>query len=182
MKASGLVLSPVSITVAVGHDEEPLASVGCPSFRRAKDSDRSSVTHSPKPRQERLELACCVAGDVLSEDTTRPAASHDAEDLVDKEAIVGGAEALPCNAVRLARVARQDAIHCSAPWSSVEGGKVRPHRRRSQVARFHARDQCRGGIGFPLHVSDADRSRHGDVDPEAEASDSGAELEQVVGM
>lgn len=64
-------------------------------------------------------------------------------------------------------------MNAAAPWSSVEAGKVRPDRRRSQLTRFHAVDQLCGRRGFPLHVSDATRSGHGKVDAEFEASSPG---------
>ena len=74
-----------------------------------------------------------------------------------------------------------DAMNAAAPWSTVEGGKVRPDRRRSQIARFHAADQRCGGKGFPLHHTDATRSGHGKLDAEAEPSGSGAQFDDVEG-
>jgi hypothetical protein len=127
------------------------------NFGRAEDSCRNAVAHCFQWSDQRGELPVGVPRDVFAEQTKRPALVDDAKDLVDKEAIVGGAGSLSGDAVGLARVARSDAIHDSAPRSSVEGGKVRPDSSFSQVARRHARNQCCGGMGFPLHVSDAAR-------------------------
>ena len=150
-------------------------------FRRAENSSRNAVTQSFQWSDEGGELAGRVPRDVLSEETERPALGHDAQDLVDEEPLVVGAAALSGDAVGLAGISGSDAMNAAAPRSSVKGGKVRPDRCRSQVARFHAVDQLRGGRGFPLHVSDATRSGHGKLDAEAEPAGSGAELDDVPG-
>lgn len=109
----------------------------------------------------------------------RPALIDDAQHLIGEEAVVVGAAALAGDAVGLAGIAGSDAMNATTPCSSVEGGKVRPDRRRSQVTRFHAVDQLCGRRGFPLHVSDATRSGHGELDAETEAACAGAEFEDV---
>lgn len=105
----------------------------------------------------------------------RPRAVDDAENLVDEPAFVSGSKSAAGDAVWLARVSRSDAIHDATPWSRVEGSKVRPDRRRMKPPVFHARLKDCGGIGFPLHVSDAARSGLGDSDAEIEPADAGAE-------
>lgn len=122
-----------------------------------------------------------VSGDVLSEQTTSPAFVEDANDVFNEEAVVGCAEAFSGDAVGLARVAANDAIHCSTPASSVEGSNVRPDRRGNQATFVHTTDKRRGGKGFPLNVSDAARVGSGDMDAEAEAPDSGTEFDEVEG-
>lgn len=122
-----------------------------------------------------------VPRDVLAEETKRPALADDPANLLDEEAFVVGAAAFSRDAVRLTGISGSDAMNASAPWSSVEGGKVRPDRRWSQVTRFHARDQKCGGGGFPLHVSDAARAGHGEFDAEAEPAGTGAQFDDVPG-
>ncbi|MEM6493322.1 MAG: hypothetical protein AAF650_02985 [Pseudomonadota bacterium] len=143
-------------------------------FLRAEYSRRNAVTQSFQCRDEHGELSVGVPRDVLAEDTMRPALARDADDLIGEEAIVGGASAFSGDAVGLARVSRSEAIHRSTPWLSVEGGKVRPDRRRMKPPAFHSRDKTRGCKGFPLHVSDAARFGHGDADAKFEPSNPGA--------
>jgi hypothetical protein len=88
-----------------------------------------------------------------------PAFVEDANDLLDEESVVPGPAAPSGNAVGLAGIARQDAIHSSTPASSLECGKVSPDRRRSQLFRRHARCQNRGAICFPLDVADRASAR-----------------------
>lgn len=171
----------MSLVRTVGHDEQPLASVGGPHFGRAEDSCRNAATQPFQWRDEGGELSVRVPRDVLAEQTISPARGEDPEHLVDEEALVAGAAALAGDRVGLARVAASDAIHDAAPRSSVEGGKVRPDRSRSQLARRHARDQPCGGKGFPLHVSDRARARLGDVHAEVEPAGPGAQGDDVEG-
>lgn len=85
-------------------------------------------------------------------------------------------EALAGVGVWLAREAANDAIHKAAPAWAVEGEQVRPDRRRSQRAVFHARSQDCRCKGFPLHETDGTRG-HGEPDSKVEPADAGAEGE-----
>jgi hypothetical protein len=81
----------------------------------------------------------------------------------------------------LARETGSDAIHSSAPCCAVEGGKVRPDRRRIDRSRFHERNKLAGCRGFPFNVangsvSDAEKLECG-ADAFSEHSDAGAQLE-----
>lgn len=149
--------------------------------RRTEYSCLNAVTHSLQCRDEGGELPSGIPRDVLAEETERPAPGDDAQHLIDEEAFVGCAKSLSGDAVGLAGIAGSDAMNASTPRVRVESGKVRPDRRWSQVARFHARDQCCGGGCFPLHVSDAARVRHGELDAEPEPAGPGAQLEDVPG-
>lgn len=168
-------------TDVVGHKEEAISAVGIAGFARAEKSRLNAVAHSFQCRDESRELSVAIPRDVLAEETERPALGDDAEDLVDEESIVVAAAALSGDAVGLAGISGSDAMNAATPSSSIEGGKVRPDRRGSQITRFHARNQKRGGGCFPLHVSDAARVRHGKLDPEAEPSGTGAQLDDVPG-
>lgn len=171
----------LSDAVAVGHDDDPLASMAVTGFVRAEYSCLNAVAQLFQWRDDGSELSRSVPCDVLSEETERPALANDADDLVDEKPFVIAAAHLSGLAIRLAGIAGSDAMNASTPRSSVEGGKVRPDRRRSQVTRFHAVDQLRGGRCFPLHVSDATRSGHGEFDTESESSGSGAQFDDVPG-
>lgn len=150
-----------------------------PDFGRAEYSCRNAVTHPFQWRDEGLELPVRIPRDVLAEETSRPHAIDDAEDLVDQPSVVGVAEALACEAVRLARVARSDEIHDATPRSRVEGSSVRPDRRRIQPPLFHSRDKMRGGKGFPLHVSDCARVGSGDADSKLEGARAGTYTQDI---
>jgi hypothetical protein len=163
-------------TVAVGHDEQSLASVARANVGRAPYSDRNAATQSLQCRDESCELSVRVPRDVLAEETTSPAFIEDADDLIDEESLVVGTAALSGDAVGLAGITRQDAIHSSTPCSSVECGNVSPDRRRSQLSRFHARCQDRGGICFPLDVADRASARNRHFNADTEHSGTGAEL------
>lgn len=160
-----------------GENEHALAPVAGTGLGRAEYSDRNAAAQPFQCRDGDGELPVEVPSDVLSEQGVSPAAIEDVDDPVKKPAIVVGAAALSSDAVRLARVARQHAIHCAAPCSSVEGGKVRPDSSRMKPPRFHARDQACGCAGFPLHVSDAARVGSGNSDAEVEPADAGAEAD-----
>ena len=87
--------------------------------------------------------------------------------------IIIGAAALSRNAVGLARIARSDAIHDSAPWARIEGSKIRPDRRRMQPPIFHARRKDCGRIGFTFDVTNAARAAFGNADSKFEAANPG---------
>lgn len=140
---------------------------------RAEYSRRNAVSHPLQTRDQCRKLSVDVPRDVLAEETSRPALVDDAEDLIEQEAVVVGPQLEAGVGVRLAGVARSDAMNDATPRSSVEGGKVRPDRRVIQCPGRHTRDKNRGGIGFPLHVSDAARVGSGDADAEFESADPG---------
>ena len=139
----------------VGHDKHSLASVAIAGFARTENSNLNAVSHSLQWRNEGSELPVDVPRDVLAEDAERPALIDNTDDLIDEESIIEDPEPLSCNAVALAGISGSDAMNASTPRSSVEGGKVRPDRRRSQVVRFHAVDQLRWRPRLP-----SPRKRH----------------------
>lgn len=150
-------------------------------FGRAKYSAFNAVAHSLQCWDESGELPVGVPRDVLAPETERPALIDDAENLIDEEPIVEYPKTLSGDAVSLAGITGSDAMNSATPRSSVEGGKVRPDRRRIQVSRFHATNQRRSCCGFPLHVSDCTRSGHGEFDSKSETACPGAELEHIPG-
>jgi hypothetical protein len=120
-----------------------------------------------------------IPRDVFAEDTIRPALADNTQDLIDEESFIIGPALAAGDAVGLAGISASEAMNVATPWSSIEGGKVSPDRSRMKPPRFHARDQARGGSGFPLHVSDAARSGFGNSDAELKAANSCADSEGV---
>lgn len=148
---------------------------------RAEQSDRNAATQSFQCRDEHAKLSVRIPRDVLAEETTSPAGIEGVDDAVEQPAVVVGAEASAGDAVGLAGISRHDAIHSPTPCSSVEGGKVRPDRRRMEPPVFHARDQDAGCRGFPLHVADGASRWLGKSDAEVESADASAEGEATPG-
>ena len=120
--------------------------------------------------------------DVLQKEPARTAIVGEVEDVEEQAgamAIKAGAAA--GNADVLAREARNDAIHKSAPSCAIEGEQVRPDRRRIKGSRFHKAGKLRGCSGFPLHVAngsvlDAEKLECG-ADSLSKHADSGAKLD-----
>jgi hypothetical protein len=130
--------------VSDGEQEEALSAVACSGLGRAEYSDRNATAQSFQCRDCDFELTVEVPRDVLAEEGMSPALIKDLDGAVEQPSIVVGAEALSGDAVSLAGISRQDAIHCAAPCWSVEGSQVRPDSSRMKPPRFHARDQACG--------------------------------------
>lgn len=144
-----------------------------PGLARAEYSDRNAAAQSFQCRDGNGELPVRIPRDVLAEQGVSPALIEDVDNPVEQPAFVAFAAALPGDAVGLAGIARQDAIHCATPCSSVESGKVTPDRSRMKPPRRHARDQACSGTGFPLHEADANRVGSGNSDGKVESADAG---------
>jgi hypothetical protein len=130
-------------------------------------------------------LSIGIPRDVLADDKIRPALAGDSANLWGQEAFALGACPLAGNAVVLAGVSRSEDMNEATPWSSVEGGKVRPDRSRMKPPALHRRDQAGSGRCFPLHVTDASTSLGAAVqseeDSKLEPADAGAQGEYVPG-
>lgn len=126
------------------------------------------------------------ACDVLQNESCRTASVGDVEDVEEEPgALPIEASTAPSDREVLAREARNEQIHASAPSCAVEGEQVRPDSRRIKGSCFHKRDKLRGSRGFPLHVAngsvfDAEKSECG-MDAFSEHADAGAELDAVEG-
>ena len=92
--------------------------------------------------------------DVLQNEASRLASVGNVEDVEEQaRALAIKPSTPPGNADVLAREARNEEIHASAPRCAVEGKQVRPDRRRIKGSRFHKPGKLRGCSGFPLHVA-----------------------------
>lgn len=167
----------MSITDALGHDEQSLATHGIAGFGRAEYSCRNAVAQSLQWRDKGRELSACVPRHVLAEDNIRPALIGDADNFGGEEPFSVSSGALPGHGIVLAWIARSEDMNEATPRSSIEGGKVRPDRSWMKPPCFHRRDQACGCCGFPLHVTDAAQSLSAMVesegDSEFEASNPG---------
>lgn len=170
-----------SSTVALGQDEQSLASHGVSGLGRAEYSCRNAVAQSLQWRDDGFELSVRVPRHVLSEDKIRPALCGEATDFGSEEPCASGSGAFSGNAVVLAGVSRSEDMNDATPRSSVEGEHVRPYRRRMKPPCFHRRHQARGGCDFPLHVADRASRLDSQTDSELEPSDAGAEGKDVGG-
>ena len=129
-----------------------------------------------------MEASDKMTADVFEKTERRSAPPHDSGDIWPEVALVFAAKPLACGRKWLAWVPSNDAIHFATPRSRVEGAQVRPDRRRSQGFFLHRADQCCGGESFPLHISDGvspsePQPGTGEVEPEVEPSDPGAQTD-----
>ena len=157
----------------VGQDEQSLAAMWRADVMSSREYGRNAIAHALKVSGDDVEAEGQMAGDVLEKNESWSAFANDPGDVRPQVARIVSAGASPCEAERLARVARSDEIHDSTPRAAVEGGEVVPDRSRSQGTIRHARDQDRGGMGFPLHETDGVVSGHGESDAELESANPG---------
>jgi hypothetical protein len=95
------------------------------------------------------------ACDVLQNEEPRTAVVSDVNDPEEEAgALAVKPSTATCKAEVLAGETCSDAIHCTAPCSSVEGEHVGPDRSRVQASFFDARRQDAGSVSFPLNVAD----------------------------
>jgi hypothetical protein len=126
-----------------------------------------------------------MTGDVLDANETGSKLSNEPLDVGPEVSFVVVLHPLSGSRPRLARDAANDAIHDSSPRACVKGSEVTPDRSRIQVPFFHAADQYRGCISFPLDVTDRASaeacSSKSIMEAEVEPSDARADGETVDG-
>jgi len=126
----------------------------CAHFRRAEEPRLIVVAQSRKSIADR-SIPGKEGWHVLDEDQGGTHLTNEAHEVRPERAVVLIAASASRDRVGLARQARRDKVHRAAPAATIEGGEVVPDRRRVQMARFHKRDQARGGKGLPLHDTDS---------------------------
>jgi hypothetical protein len=163
-------------------EEDSGALVRGAHVRSAKLDGRASVSERREGVENTRESRSCPA-DVFPEDETGSDFLDDADELKEESA-AGAVEAGPVasDGEVLTRASASDAIHDATPGAAVEGADIRPDRRRSQSAFFHARRQDFAGEGFPLHVNDRSSASNNSVDSEVESRAAGKEAENVEGV
>jgi hypothetical protein len=120
--------------------------------------------------------------DVLQEREPRSYLPKHSGKIRPDPAVVVGAVAGAGDTPWLAGEPGRDEIHLSTPASAIEGGNVVPDRRRIHEPLFHARHQARGGIGFPLHVTDGVvAGSEGELKAQFQAANAAAEGQSTQG-
>ena len=165
------------VALAVGEDEEPLASMRRTDFRCREEARRKAVPHADQSSGDFGEAEAEMMRDVLEEHEGRLAFADDAGDMGPEVARVVRTPPLARDGERLARIARSDDVHRAAPRAAVECGNVVPDRCRIQGRVFHPRHEDSRGVGVPLDVTHSAISGECEVQPEIEPAGAGAERE-----
>jgi len=165
------------VPFADGEDEEPLALVGRADFRRREEACRKAVAHADQSAGDFGEAEAEMMGDILEEDEGRFDITDDAGDMGPEVSRVIRAPALARDRERLARIARSDDVHRSAPRAAVEGSNVVPDRRAIQGRVLHPRHESGCGEGLPFDMAHSSISGDGDGESEVETARAGAEGE-----
>tara|TARA_Y100000593_G_scaffold59081_1_gene109545 strand:- start:193 stop:765 length:573 start_codon:yes stop_codon:yes gene_type:complete len=168
-----LLLASPAVGVGKSEAEQPLSEVRRADFGSRKHAPLRSVPCRGQVSENVPESHGKVPWDVFQEDEARSSLTNDPVDLGPEVPRVVGSSSRPCDAERLARVARRYKIHDSTPRATVEGSQVRVDRSGWKVPRFHSRRQQRGDIGSPLHVTDGAVVGHGGRDSELEPPNPG---------
>ncbi len=126
----------------------------CANLRRAEEARLIVVPQSRKSIADR-SIPGKEGWDVLDEDQGGTHLTNEPHEMRPERAFVLVAASPSRDRVGLAGEACRDEVHRTAPAATIEGGEVVPDRCRVQIARFHKRDQARGGKGLPLHDTDS---------------------------
>lgn len=165
------------VPLADGEDEQPLALVGRTDFRRRKEACRKAVAHADQSAGDFGEAEAEMMGDIFEKDEGWHALADDPGDMRPEVARILGAEPFACDGERLARIARSNDVHRTAPREAVEGCNVVPDRRAIQGRVFHPRHESGCGEGFPFDMAHSTISGDGDGKPEVESACAGAQRE-----
>ncbi len=122
-----------------------------------------------------------MPGDILEEDPSRGDFPDDAGDIRPEVALVVGPLSLPGGAERLARIAREHAIHGSTPCAPVEGGEVSPDRGGAEDPGALGADEGGLRVRLPFDEAGGVKARLGKHEPEVEPAGPGAEGEPSKG-
>ena len=118
-----------------------------------------------------------MMGDILEEHEGWFDLADDAGDMGPEVTRIIAAEPSACDGKWLARVARADNIHRSAPRVAVEGSNVIPDNSLIQGRVFHPRHEYGCGVGFPFDMAHSTITGDGKVQSEVEPASAGAEGE-----
>jgi hypothetical protein len=139
----------------VGQNEESVAMVSRSNIGRSESTPLRIEPERGKVREDDFKAVRAEGRDVFNDDQSRLNFGDDAGKLLPEPASLAfDSGLLSGDADVLTREAARDAAHQAPKWVPIEGGHIRPNRRWSHVAFFHARSQDFTGVGFPLHVSD----------------------------
>jgi len=152
--------------------EQPVALVGRPDHCRTEDSSRNPIAQPFHILGDAIEAEGQMSGDVFAEDQRRPCLSDDSRDMGPQVARIVFTKSTAGGRERLARVARSNDIHDSAPRAAVEGSDVGPDRRLRYGLVLHARCQYASRICLPLDMTDRSIPWHSKGDSEFEPGDA----------
>ncbi|UFW96194.1 hypothetical protein RlegTA1_09120 [Rhizobium ruizarguesonis] len=143
-KVSGF--SDRSSVPGVGHteDEDSFTLMARADFCRREQSSLHLEAKLPKvsvnPFRSSDFVSACGKhpGDVFNEDEPCAGSDDDATGVRPEVALVVLPLLAAGEAMRLARDAANEAVHCATPCAAVEGSGIAPYRRWSHEARFHS--------------------------------------------
>jgi len=165
------------VSFADGKDEQPLALVRRADFRRREEACRKLVAHADQSVGDFGEAEPEMMGDILEEDEGWLDLADDPGDMRPEVARIVHTPALARDGERLARIARSDDVHRTAPRAAVEGRNVVPDNSLIQGRVFHPRHESGCGVGFPFDMAHSTISWDGDGEPEVEPASAGAQGE-----
>jgi hypothetical protein len=142
-----------SVVAGRGQNEEPLSEHGIPNLGRGETTPFCIEPARGKVSKDVGEPKRNVSGDVLEEDEGGPDLVEDSTHVGPQMALVEFASPASCDREGLARVARCDEIHDSAPRAAVEGSEIVPDRSTIQVLVFHPGHEDGRRECFPLDVT-----------------------------
>jgi hypothetical protein len=148
---------------------------------RAEQIPLRIVPEAGQSTEDGPESVSNKSRDVLENDPSGLNLPKASLDVGPEPALVLEATLAAGDAERLTGEARRDEIHDSTPRAAVEGREIVPDRSSSQGRFFHPRHESGRGVGFPLDVTDSTISGHGELEPEIESSDAGAEGKSMEG-
>ena len=113
--------------------------------------------------------------DVLAEDPLNAELERDPADFRPEVAGVVGASLAAGGRKGLARITGSEEMNAAAPWAAIEGSNIVPDRSVIQGLVAHPRHESGRGSSFPLDKTNSAISGLGDVEPEFEPANAGAE-------
>jgi len=167
------------IPLADREDEEPLALVGRPDFRRREEACRKAVAHADQSCGDFGEAEAEMMGDILEEDEGRLDLTDDAGDMGPEVARILAAEPSARHAEWLARIASSDDIHRAAPRAAVEGSNVVPDWCIVDAAVEHSGDKDGCCERIPFDKANGSAGWQGNLEAEVEPARAATQTEHV---
>jgi hypothetical protein len=112
--------------------------------------------------------------DVFEEDKGRFDVSDNSSDIGPEMPRVSFSLLFSSTGKWLARESRSNDIHNATPRSAFEGMNIRPDRSLIHDSFLHTRNQNRGCVGFPLHITDGSKRGPCKLDSKFEPTNPGA--------
>jgi hypothetical protein len=159
--------------------KESEAFVRSANFRRTKESRRNSITQCSYLGSDNIKPKGKVPFHVFDCDEARSDLFNNPSAMRPKVSWIVCSTTASGVTERLARIARCDAIHDSAPRSAVEGCDIVPNRSRIQGLLFHLCHDSGRGVAFPLDVTNGSVVVAEKVEGELEPADAGTNSQAI---